>query len=118
MLAWRLHCEKGLADFDPFNLVRKGAAYLIRNGPVSQQERWEEASGYSPSTLASNIVALICASLLLRAKGDEDAAKLAEEHADFLESHIEEWTVTSNGTLHPQVTKYYMRILPENVGAE
>jgi glucoamylase len=54
LLAWRLRCEGGLAEFDPFNLVCKGAAYLIRNGPVTQQERWEEASGYSPSTLASN----------------------------------------------------------------
>src|SRR6185437_4876575 len=66
MLAWRLRCEKGLADFDPFNLVSKGAAFLIRNGPVTQQERWEEAAGYSPSTLASNIAALVCASLLFR----------------------------------------------------
>jgi glucoamylase len=57
MLAWRLQRENGLADFDP---VRTGAADLIRNGPVTQQERWEEASGYSPSTLASNIAALIC----------------------------------------------------------
>lgn len=118
MLAWRLFCDKALGNFDPYTMVRKGAAYLIKNGPVSQQERWEEASGYSPSTLASNIVALICASLLLRAKGDQEAAKLAEEHADFLESHIEEWTVTSKGTLHPEISKYYMRILPENVGAE
>ena len=69
MLAWRLHCENGLADFDPSNLVHKGAAYLIRNGPVTQQERWEEASGYSPSTLASNIAALICAAALFRASG-------------------------------------------------
>jgi glucoamylase len=61
MLAWRLRCEKGLSDFDPSNMVRKAAAYLIRNGPVTPQERWEEASGYSPSTLASNIAALICA---------------------------------------------------------
>ena len=74
MLAWRLYCAKGLGDFDPYTLVLKGAAYLIRNGPVTQQERWEEASGYSPSTLASNIAALICASMLFRARGDETAA--------------------------------------------
>lgn len=117
MLAWRLFCEKGLGDFDPYNLVLKGAAYLIRNGPVTQQERWEEASGYSPSTIASNIAALICASLFFRERGDEDAAAFTEEYADFLESHIEEWTVTSEGSLFPGITKYYMRILPENIGA-
>jgi glucoamylase len=118
MLAWRLHCEKGLADFDPFNLVRKGAAYLIRNGPVTQQERWEEASGYSPSTLASNIAALICASLLFRQHGDVKTATFVEEYADYIESHVEDWTTTATGSLVEGVSNYYMRILPEQVGQE
>ena len=116
MLAWRLFREKGLGDFNPDTLVRKGAAYLIRNGPVTQQERWEEASGYSPSTLASNIAALICASLLFRERGDEASAAFTEEYADFLESHIEDWTVTNEGSLHPGIKRYYIRILPEQVG--
>ena len=116
LLAWRLFGEKGLGDFHPDTLVRKGAAYLIRNGPVTQQERWEEASGYSPSTLASNIAALICASLLFRERGDEASAEFTEEYADFLESHIEDWTVTNEGSLHPGIKRYYIRILPEQVG--
>jgi glucoamylase len=116
MLAWRLHCEKGLGEFDPYHLVRKAAAYLIRNGPVTQQERWEEASGYSPSTLASNIAALICASVFFRVRGDEGTAIFTEEYADFLECHIEDWTVTNQGSLYPGISRYYMRILPEQVG--
>jgi glucoamylase len=116
MLAWRLHCEKALADFDPANLVRSGAAYLIRNGPVTQQERWEEASGYSPSTLASNIAALICASLLFHKLGDEATATFIEEYADYLEAHVEEWTTTTKGSLVEGTPTYYMRILPEEVG--
>jgi glucoamylase len=116
MLAWRLFCEKGLGDFHPDVLVRKGAAYLIRNGPVTQQERWEEASGYSPSTLASNIAALICASLLFRDRGDTASAEFVEEYADYLESHIEDWTVTNQGSLCPGINRHYIRILPERVG--
>ena len=118
MLAWRLRCERGLADFNPFNLVSRGAAYLIRNGPVTQQERWEEASGYSPSTLASNIAALICASLLFRERGDTATAAFIEEYADYLESHIEDWTTTTTGSLVEGTSTYYMRILPEQVGQE
>ena len=118
MLAWRLRREKALADFDPSHLIRSGAAYLIRNGPVTQQERWEEASGYSPSTLASNIAALICASLFLRESGDKEAAAFVEEYADYLEAHIEEWTLTSTGSLVEGTSTYYMRILPEQVGQE
>ena len=117
MLARRLWSEKALEEFDPYLSVLKGAAYLIRHGPVTQQERWEEASGYSPSTLASNIAALICASLFFRERGDEDTALFTEQYADYLESHIEDWTVTSEGSLHPGIAKYYMRILPEEVGA-
>ena len=118
MLAWRLHREKGLANFDPSDLVRKGTAYLIRNGPVTQQERWEEASGYSPSTLASNIAALICASVFFRKYGDQETATFIEEYADYLEAHIEDWTLTTTGSLVKGISTYYMRILPEEVGAE
>jgi glucoamylase len=116
LLAWRLRCEKGLSDFDPSYMVRTAAAYLIRNGPVTQQERWEETSGYSPSTLASNIAALVCASVFVRETGDNETAAFIEEYADYLESHIEDWTLTTTGSLLDGVTSYYMRILPEQVG--
>jgi glucoamylase len=118
MLAWRLHSENALADFDPSSLVRKGVSYLIRNGPVTQQERWEEASGYSPSTLASNIAALICGSVFFRKHGDAKTGAFIEEYADYLESHIEEWTVTGTGTLAGGTHPYFMRILPEEIGQE
>lgn len=58
LLAWRLHRLSALAEFDPYPMVRRAAGYLVRNGPATPQERWEETSGYSPSTLAFNIAAL------------------------------------------------------------
>jgi glucoamylase len=116
MLAWRLHCEGALQDFDPSNLVVKAASFLIKNGPVTGQERWEEAAGYSPSTLASNIAALTCAGVMLRAHGHQDAAKFAEDYADYLEAHIEAWTVTRVGTLLAGCPVHYIRVLPEEVG--
>jgi glucoamylase len=97
-------------------MVRRGAGFLIRNGPVTQQERWEEASGYSPSTLASNIVALTCAAAFFRDRGDAATADFIQDQADYLEDHLEEWTVTTTGTLGE--APYYMRILPEFVGQE
>ena len=33
-------------------------------------------------------------------------------YADFLESHIEKWTVTNSGTLVPGITRHYIRINP------
>jgi glucoamylase len=113
LLAWRLQRENALQDFDPYPMVLRAAAYLVRHGPVTPQERWEEVSGYSPSTLASNIAALICAACFAREKKDEATAKYLEEYADFLECHVESWTVTTEGTLLPGVARHYLRILPE-----
>ena len=48
---------------------RNAAAFLTRYAPVTQQERWEENAGYSPSTLATVISALLCASDIVRANG-------------------------------------------------
>ncbi|MGH9454830.1 MAG: glycoside hydrolase family 15 protein, partial [Terriglobia bacterium] len=116
LLAWRLRREKALEGFDPYPMVLRAASYLVRHGPVTQQERWEEASGYSPSTLASNIAALICAACFARERHDEATAKFLEEYADFLESHVEGWTVTTDGTLVPEIRRHYIRILPEDIG--
>jgi glucoamylase len=115
LLALRLSQQNVLKDFDPYLMVLKAAAYLLRHGPVTQQERWEEASGYSPSTLASNIAALIAAAYFCRQRRDTAAAEFLEQYADFLESHVESWTVTTEGTLVPGIRRHYMRILPDDV---
>ncbi|MGH7917373.1 MAG: glycoside hydrolase family 15 protein, partial [Candidatus Binataceae bacterium] len=115
MLAWRLQAARGLADFDPYEMVMAAAHFLIRHGPATPQERWEENSGYSPSTLASNIAALICAAGFASHRGDEASARYLTEYADFLESHVEAWTVTNTGVLVPAISRHYIRINPENV---
>lgn len=112
ILAWRLHVADGLLDFDPYPMVLRAAAYLVRQGPATPQERWEENSGYSPSTLASNIAALICAASFALVKGDKETARFLEDYADFLECHIERWTVTTQGTLDPSIPRHYIRIHP------
>jgi glucoamylase len=115
ILAWRLWKADALRDFDPYPMVEAAAAFLIRQGPVTQQERWEEASGYSPSTLAATIAALLCAADFARSRGHSDLTAFLEDYADFLESHVERWTVTTEGTLLPGVTKHYIRICPINM---
>src|SRR6202167_1741456 len=114
-LALHLSRENALQDIDPDPMVRKAAGYLLRHGPVTQQERWEEASGYSPSTLASNIAALIGAAYFCRQRADKTAAEFLEQYADFLESHVEAWTVTTEGTVVPGIRRHYIRILPDDV---
>ena len=116
ILAWRLWKLNGLANFDVLPFVERAAGFLVRYAPVTQQERWEENAGYSPSTLAAVISALICAADLMRAHESQELANFLEEHADWIEGHLEDWTVTSNGVLHPEVERHFMRIRPPECG--
>jgi len=112
LLAFRLHREGALRSFDPMPMVLGAVRYLIRNGPATEQDRWEELSGYSPSTLAAMIAAFVAASSLVRERGDLPTAKFLVEYADFLECHLEQWTVTDSGTLLAGVPRHYVRIQP------
>jgi glucoamylase len=115
ILAWRLWKANGLEQFDPYPTVRAAAKYIVHYGPITQQERWEECSGYSPSTLAVAIAALICAADFANAHGENQIAHFLEEYADFMESHLERWCVTTEGTLVPGIKRHYIRLLPVDV---
>jgi glucoamylase len=73
----------------------RAAAYLILQGPVTGQDRWEENAGYSPSTLATVIAGLACAADFAKEKGKNNLADFILVYADWLAAHLEEWTVTN-----------------------
>jgi len=116
MLAWRLWKAKAHGAMAIFPFVERAAGFLVRQAPITQQERWEENPGYSPSTLAAVIAGLICAGEICRAHDSMELADFLEEFADWIESHLEDWTVTNNGVLHPEVKRHYMRIRPPETG--
>ncbi len=117
MLAWRLWKADGLGNLPVFPFVERAAGFLVRNAPITHQERWEENAGYSPSTLAAVISGLICAAEIARAHESDELAVYLEEYADWIESHLEDWTVTNNGVLDAEVKRHYMRIRPPECGA-
>jgi len=88
----------------------------VKNAPITHQERWEENAGYSPSTLAAAIGGLICAAEMSRAHEAAEFAEFLEEFADWIEGHLEDWTVTNNGVLDPAIKRHYMRIRPPECG--
>ncbi len=116
ILAWRLWKENGLGSFDIVPFVTKAAGFLVRYAPVTQQERWEENAGYSPSTLAVVISALLCAADICRAFGSSELGGFLESYADWIEAHLDEWTTTMEGVLDPDVPHHYMRIRPPAEG--
>ena len=112
MLAWRLWKHGDLEKFDVFPFVERAASFLVRYAPITQQERWEENAGYSPSTLAAVIAALVCAADLARAHQAPELGGFLEDYADWIEAHLDEWTTTDDGVLLPEVKRHYMRIHP------
>jgi glucoamylase len=116
MLAWRLWKANALGELKIFPFVERAAGFLVRNSPITHQERWEENPGYSPSTLAAVIAGLICAGEMARAHDSMELADFIEEFADWIEGHLEDWTVTNDGVLDPSVKRHYMRIRPPEKG--
>jgi glucoamylase len=110
MLAWRLHKENLLDGFDPFQMVKAAASYILRRGPASPQERWEEDAGISPSTLAAEIAALVCAAEMAKAQGDTAMANLCLRTSDYWATNIEEWTYTTHCELLEGHAEGYVRI--------
>ena len=117
VLAWRLWKAGGLGEMDIFPFVERAAGFLVEHAPLTHQDRWEENAGYSPSTLAAVIAGLICAAEMARARDLTERAEFLEEFADWIERHIEDWTVTNEGVLLPAVTRHYIRVRPPESGA-
>ena len=113
LLAWRLHRDSvTLGRFNPYTMIVRAAAYLIRQGPVTAQERWEENAGYSPSTLATVIASLVCAAEFAERRNDTSLSDFILQYTDWLAAHIEEWTVTTAGQLVEGLQRHYIRINP------
>ena len=113
LLADALRREHGLDGIGPWPMVRRAAAYIIRNGPATPQDRWEENSGYSPFTIAVEIAALLAAAEFADEAGDDTAAKYMRETADEWNQNIERWMyVTGVAADRLGVDGFYARIAP------
>lgn len=77
--------------------VRLSAEYVVRNGPRTEQERWEEEPGYSPSTIAAEIAGLVCAAALAEREGEREDALLYLGVADRWVERVEELCITEEG---------------------
>jgi glucoamylase len=112
LLAWALHKHDALGLFHPRAMIVRAAAHLMLQGPVTSQDRWEENAGYSPSTLAVVISALVCGADWCKEFARTDVADFVFAYADWLASHIEDWMVTTEGELVDGIRRHYIRITP------
>jgi glucoamylase len=95
-------------------MVKSAIGFVARNGPVTQQDRWEEDAGYSPFTLAVEVAGLLAAADLADAMHEPKTASYLRDLADTWNENIERWTYSTDGGLAQQigVDGYYVRIAP------
>ncbi|QUQ62937.1 glucodextranase DOMON-like domain-containing protein [Kutzneria sp. CA-103260] len=87
--------------------IKPAADYLLSHGPSFGVERWEEQSGYSPSTIAAEIAGLVAAGVLADQHGDHADARIYRAAADDFQRDIKSWTVTTTGPYGPS---YFVRL--------
>ncbi len=96
LLAWKL----GITDNTNFTQhIKPAANYIISHGPSTGEERWEENSGYSPSTISAEIAGLVAAADIARINGDTSDEALWDNYADYWQGMMPNWTFTTNGSL-------------------
>ncbi|OBQ81950.1 glucan 1,4-alpha-glucosidase [Mesorhizobium sp. WSM3873] len=103
------------AKLDDFlAMIESAASYVVRNGPVTGEDRWEEDAGYSPFTLAVEIAALLAAADMLDACGKNEPANYLRETADCWNDQIERWTYVTGTELCARegIDGYHVRIAP------
>jgi glucoamylase len=111
-LAAREGALDGDGDHAYWPMVQRAASFLVRNGPVSPQDRWEEDPGYSPFTVAAEIAALLVAAELADRASDATVATYLRETADAWNASIERWLYVTGTDLARQydVDGYYVRV--------
>jgi glucoamylase len=104
------------SDADRFTeMVMAAAGFIVRNGPATRQDRWEEDGGYSPFTLGATVTALLAAASFLERRGfPVQTIQYLRDSADWINDSIENWTYARATSLAKTVgvDGYYVRIGP------
>lgn len=115
LLADLLQREGCLAEIDVWPMVSKAALFLVQNGPVTQEDRWEENAGFTPFTLATVVAALLVAADFFDLKDKREEASELRLIADWWNESLERWLYVENTPLAAKcgVEGYYVRIRPQ-----
>jgi glucoamylase len=110
LLAVALAERAALEGTEVTDMIGRALSFLVRNGPVSDQDRWEEDAGLNTFTLAVCIAALVAGARYL----PEDGAELALATADYWNARLEQWTSVYDRPLSRLygVPGHYVRVTP------
>ena len=103
-----------------WSVVKKAVSYIVKYGPATSQDRWEEESGISIFTLATEISALLAAADFAEKNNEPGIAAYCRETADYWNDNVEYWTYVTGTDLAKEagVEGYYIRINPTGLAAK
>jgi len=87
--------------------IKPAADFILRKGPATGQDRWEEKPGYSPATIAAEVAGLVCAARIAALNNDPTSANTYLKTADAWLHNVERWTATRG---RDRDGHYYLRI--------
>ncbi len=89
--------------------IAPAANFVAAHGPAGVgPERWEEQSGFSPSTISAEIAGLVAAAVIADRNGDHASARVWRGVADEFQRNLKKWTLTTNGPL--SADPYFIRL--------
>ena len=117
LLADQLRRQGELGDADLWPTIRQAASYLVQNGPVTGEDRWEAVPGYTVYTMACEVAALLAAAAFAEDAGEPGTAEFLRETADAWNDAIDSYTYVRGTKLAREhgVDGYYVRIMPRSV---
>lgn len=97
-----------------WSMIKRAASFIIRNGPVTDQDRWEEDAGLAPFTVAVQIAALLVTAELAERIGEPAIGRYLRETADAWNDMIDDCVYVRDTPLARTlgVDGYYVRIAP------
>ena len=113
LLSALLRAQEALGDIVIEDMVTRALRFIVQQGPVTGQDRWEEDRGINTFTMAVAIAALVEGAQILGGRAADCALLLA----DYWNAHIEDWTFVRDTDLARQhgVCGYYVRIAPKDI---
>lgn len=114
LLADKLRREDKLGGFHVWPMVRAAALFLVRNGPGTQQDRWEGVAGFSVFTMACEVAALLAAADFADLAAEAGLADFFRATADAWNEAIDDYTYVEGTNIAKKydLDGYYMRIAP------
>jgi glucoamylase len=99
----------GLTDHAYYKAhIAPAANFVASHGPSFGPERWEEQSGFSPSTISAEIAGLVAAAIIADRNGDHASARVWRATADEFQRNLKRWTLTTNGP--DSSSPYFIRL--------